>query len=175
MDGILDSNGLVVIVVVQSLSCARLFATLWTAACQASLSFTISLSLLKLMPIESTPCIRWSEYWSFSFSISPSNEYSWLISFRIYWFDLLAVQGTFKSLLQHHSSKASVLQCSAFLIVQLSHLYMTTGKTINLTIWTFVGKVMSLLLNMLSRFPKHANNYYMKYQHMYFATGSVQR
>ena len=91
------------------------------------------------------------------------------------WFHLLAIQGTFKSLLQHHSSKASVLQCSAFLIVQLSHLYMTTGKTINLTIWTFVGKVMSLLLNMLSRFPKHANNYYMKYQHMYFATGSVQR
>ena len=97
-------------------------------------------------------CIRWPEYWSFSFSISPSNEYSGLISFRIDWLDLLAVQGTLKSLLQHHRSKASILQCSAFFMVQLSHLYMTTGKTIALTIQTFVGKVMSLLFNILSRF-----------------------
>ena len=95
--------------------------------------------------------IRWPKYWSFSFNISPSNEYSGLISFRMDWFDLLAVQGTLKSLLQHHSSKASILWCSAFLIVQLSHPYMTTGKTIALTRWTFVGKVMSLLFNMLSR------------------------
>jgi len=95
--------------------------------------------------------IRWPKYWSFSFSISPSNEYSRLISFRIEWFDLLAVQGTPKSLLQHHSSKASILCRSAFFIVQLSHPYMTTGKTIALTGQTFVGKVMSLLLNMLSR------------------------
>ena len=93
--------------------------------------------------------IRWPEYWSFS--ITPSNEYSGLISFRIDWFDLLAVQGTLKSLLQHHSSKAPILQCSVFFIVQLSHPYMTTGKTIALTRWTFVGKVMSLLFNMLSR------------------------
>ena len=142
---------------------------------------TISQSLLKLMSIESVMpsshlilchpllflpsifpsvrvfsndsalCIRWPKYWSFSFSISPSNEYSGLISFRIDWFDLLAVQGTLKSLLQHHSSKASVLQCSAFFIPQLSHPYMTTGKTIALTRQTFVGKVMSLLFNMLSR------------------------
>ena len=96
--------------------------------------------------------IRGPKYWSFSFSISPSNEYSGLISFRIDWLDLLAVQGTLKSLLQHHSSKASILRCSAFLMVQLSHPYMTTGKIIALTIWTFVGKVMSLLFNMLSRF-----------------------
>ena len=95
--------------------------------------------------------IRWPKYWSFSFSISPSNEYSGLISFRIDWLDLLEVQGTLKSLLQHHSSKASVLQHSAFFIVQLSHPYMTTGKTVALTRWTFVGKVMSLLFNMLSR------------------------
>ena len=95
--------------------------------------------------------IRWTKYWSFSFSIGPSNEYSGLISFRIDWFDLLEVQGTLKSLLQHHSSKASTLWCSAFFIVQLSHPYMTTGKTIALTRWTFVGKVMSLLFNMLSR------------------------
>ena len=95
--------------------------------------------------------VRWSKYWSFSFSISLSNEYSGLISFRIYWFDLFAVQGTVKSLLQNHSSKASVLQRSAFFIVQLSHPYMTTGKTIALTRWTFVGKVMSLLFNTLSR------------------------
>ena len=95
--------------------------------------------------------IRWPKYWSFSFSISPSNEYSGLIFFRIDWFDLLAVQRTLKSLFQHHSSKASVLQCSAFFMVQLSYPYMTTGKTIALTRWTFVGKVMSLLFNMLSR------------------------
>ena len=101
---------------------------------------------------ESTLCTRWPEHWSFSFSISPSNEYSGLIFFRIDWLDLLAVQGTLRSLLQHHSSKASFLQCSAFFIVQLSHPYMTTGKTIALTIQTLIGKVMSLLLNMLFRF-----------------------
>ena len=149
-------------------------------ACQASLSITISWSLLKLMSIElvmppnhlilchpllllplifpsirvfsndSVLHIRWSKYWSFSFSISPSNEYSRLISFRMDWLYLLAVQGTLKSLFQHHSSKAPVLQCSAFFIVQLSHPYITTGKTIILTRWTFVSKVMSLLFNMLS-------------------------
>ena len=96
--------------------------------------------------------IRWPKYWSFSFSISPSNEDSGLISFRMDWFDLLAVQGILKSLLQHHSSKASILQHSAFFIVQVSHPYMTTGKTIALTIWTIIGKVMSLLFNMPSRF-----------------------
>ena len=96
--------------------------------------------------------IWWPKYWSFSFSISPSNVYSGLNSFRMDWFDLLAVQGTLKNLLQNHSLKASVLQCSAFLIVQLSHPYMTNGKSIALTTWTFVGKVMSLLSNMLSRF-----------------------
>ena len=141
----------------------QLSTTQWTAACQASLSFTISQSLLKLMSIESvmpsnhiifchpllllsifptirvfsnesTLRIRWPKYWSFSFSISPSSEYSGLISFRMDWLDLLAVQGTPKSLLQHHSSKASVLRCSAFFTVQLSHPYMTTGKTIALTI-----------------------------------------
>ena len=95
--------------------------------------------------------IRWPKYWSFSFSISPYNEYSVLISFRVDWLDLLAVQGTLKSLLQHHSSKTSILQCSAFFMAQLSHLYLTTGKTIALTRWTFVGKVISLLFNMLSR------------------------
>ena len=95
-------------------------------------------------------CIRWPKYWSFSFSISPSNELSGLISFKMDWLDLLAVQGTLKSVLQHHSSKASI-QCSAFYMVQLSHPYMTTGKTITLTRWTFVGKVMSLLFKMLSR------------------------
>ena len=100
---------------------------------------------------ESVLSIRWPKYWSFSFSISPSNEYSGLISFRIDWLDLLAVQGTLKSLLQHHTSKASILQCSAFFIVQLSHPYMTTGKAIVLTRWTFAGKVMSLLFIMLSR------------------------
>ena len=96
-------------------------------------------------------CIRWPKYWSSSFSISPSSEYSGLISFRMDWLDLLAVQGTLKSLLQHHSSEASILWCSAFFMFQLSHPYMTTGKTIALTRWTFVGKVMSLLFNMLSR------------------------
>ena len=156
-------------------------ATPWTAACQASLSITNSQSLLRLMSIESVmpsnhlilcctcllpPSIfprirvfsnesvlpsRWAKYWSFSFSISPSNEYSGLISLWMDWLDLRAVQGTLKSLLQHHSSKASILQCSAFFIVQLSHPYMTTGKTIALTRRTFVGKVMSLLLNMLPR------------------------
>ena len=100
---------------------------------------------------ESVLQIRWPKYWSFSFSINPSNEYSGLISFRMDWLDLHAVQGTLKSLLQHHSSKASVLQCSAFFIVQLSHPYMTTGKTTALTRWTFVGKVTSLLFNLLSR------------------------
>ena len=100
---------------------------------------------------ESVLHIRWPNYWSFSFNISPSNEYSGLISFRMNWLDLLAVQGTLKALLQHHGSRAPILRCSAFLIVQLSHLYMTTGKTIALTIWTFVSKVMSLLFNMLSR------------------------
>ena len=166
---------------VQSLSRVRLFVTPWTAAHQASLSITNSWSLLKLMSIElvmpshplifccplllpssifpsirvfskeSVLHIRWPKYWSFSFRISPSNEYSGLISFGMDWLDLLAVQGTLKSLLQHHSSKASILWHSTFFIVQLSHPYMTTGKTIALIRWTFVGKVMSLLLNMLSR------------------------
>ena len=101
---------------------------------------------------ESVLRIRWPKYWSFSFSISPSHEYSGLISFRIYWLDLLAVQRTLKSLLQHHSSKAAILWHSAFFMIQLSHLYMITGKTIALTICTFLGKVMSLLFNILSRF-----------------------
>ena len=101
---------------------------------------------------ESVLCIRWPKYWSFSFSIRPPSEYSGLISFRIHWFDLLAVQGTLKSLLPYHSSKASILWCSAFFVVQLSHSYMTTGKTTALTIQTFVGKVMCLFFNMLSRF-----------------------
>ena len=166
---------------VQLLSCVRFFATPWTAARQASLSITISQRLLKFMsiklvmasnhpilchPLLLSPSIfpsirvfsnesvlhsRWPKYWSFSFSISPSNEHSGLISFKIDWFDLLAVQGTLKSLLQYHSSKASILQCSAFFIVQFSHPYMTTGKTIALTRWIFVGKITSLLFNMLSR------------------------
>ena len=153
----------------------------WTAAHQASLSITISQSSLKLTSIksvtpsshlilccplllqppippsirvfsnESTLCLRWPKYWSFSFSISASNEHPGLISFRMDWLDLLAVQGTLKSLLQHHSSKASILQHLAFFTVQLSHPYVTTGKTIAFTRRTFVGKVMSLLLNMLSR------------------------
>ena len=106
---------------------------------------------IRVFSNESVLYIRWPKFWSFSFSISPSNEYSGLISFRMDWLDLLAVQGTLKSLLQHHSSKASVLQCLAFFMVQLSHSYMTTGKMIALTRWTFVGKVMSLLFNMLSR------------------------
>ena len=168
-------------VFLQSLSRARLSVTAWTAACQTSLSFTISQSLLKLMsivsvmpsnhlmfcrpllllpsiflnirvfPSESVLLIRWPKYWSFSFSISPSNEYSGPVSFRMDWLDLLPVQGTLKSLFQHHSSKASILQCPAFFMVQLSHPYMTTVKTIALTRQTFVGKIMSLLFNMLSR------------------------
>ena len=169
-------------VVVQLLSHVQLFVTLRRAARQASLSFTISWSLLKVMSIESVMpsnhlilchplllllsvfpsirvfssesvlCIRWPKYWSFNFSISLSNEYSESISFRMDWLDLLAVQGTLKSLPQHHSSKASILHHSAFFMVQLSHAYMTTRKTIALTLWTFVGKVMSLLFNTLSRF-----------------------
>ena len=170
------------IVVVKSLSQVWLIVTPWSAACQASLSFTISPRLLKLIFIElvmpsnhldlcrplllppsilpsirvfsneSVLCIRWPKYWSFSFSISPSNVYSGLIPFRIDWLDLLSVQGTHKSLLQHHSLKASILQRSAFFMVQLSHPYMITGKIIALTIQTFVSKVMSLLFNKLSRF-----------------------
>ena len=156
--------------------------TPWTAACQpphpppspvvgsnsCPLSqwcyLTISSSVTHFLPLPSIFSsirvfsselalhIRWPKYWSFSFSISPSKEYSALISFRIDWFDLLAVQGTLKSLLQHHSSKASVLQCSAFFMVQLLNPYMTNGKTIALTIWTFVSKVMSLFFNILFRF-----------------------
>ena len=106
---------------------------------------------IRVFSNESALHIRWPKCWSFSFNISPSNEHPGLISFRMNWLDLLAVQGTLKSLLQHHSSKASILQCSAFFRVQLSHPYMTTGKTIVLTRWTFVGKVMSLILNMLSK------------------------
>ena len=166
---------------VQSLSHVRLFVTPWTAALQASLSITNSQSLPRLMSIESVMpsnhlilCrpllllpsifpnirgfsnesalhIRWPKYWSFSFNISPSSEHSGLISFRMDWLNLLEVQGTVKSLLQHHTSKASILRCSAFFTVQLTHPYMTAGKTIALTRRTFVGKVMSLLLNMLSR------------------------
>ena len=109
---------------------------------------------IRVFSSESALRIRWLKYWSFSFNISPSNEYSGLISFRMDWLDLLAVQGTLKSFLQHYSSKASVLQCSAFFVVQLSHPSMTTGKTIALTRRTFVGKVMCLLLNMLSRLVK---------------------
>ena len=163
---------------VQLLSCVRLFATPWTSACQASLSITNSRSPPKPMSIElmtpsnhrilcrplfllpsifpsirvfsneSALCISWPKNWSFSFSISPSNEHPGLISFRMDWLDLLAVQGTLKSLLQYHSSKASILWCSACFIVQLSHPYMTTGKNRALTRQTFVGKVMSLLFNM---------------------------
>ena len=170
------------VLVVQSLSLVQLSATPWTAAHQPSLSFTISWSLLRFMsielvmlsshlifshhhlllpsifpsilPSESALCISWPEDWSFSFSfsISPFSEYPGLISCRVDWLDILAVQGTLKSLLQHHRLKASILWCSAFCIVQLSHPYMTTGKTIALTIWTFVGKVKSLLYNTLSRF-----------------------
>ena len=155
---------------VQLLSCVRLFVTPWTAACQASLSITNSCSFLKLMSIESVMpsnllilChpfllpssifpsirvfstesflhIRWPEYWSFSFSISPSNEYTGLISFRRDWLDLFAVQGTLRGLLQHYSSQGSILQCSSFFIVQLSHPYMTTGKTIALTIGPLLAK-----------------------------------
>ena len=166
---------------VQLLSCVWLFATPWTAARQASLSITNSWSLLKLMSIELLiPCshlilchpllllpstfpstrvfsnesvlrIRWPKYWGISFSISPSNEYSAPISFRMDWLDLLTVQGTLKSLLYHHISKASIFRCSAFFMVLLSHPYITTGKTIALTRQTFVGKIISLLFNMLSR------------------------
>ena len=107
---------------------------------------------IRVFSNESALHIRWPKYWSFSFNISPSNKYSGLISFRIDWLDLFSVQGTLKSILQHHSSKASILQCWAFFIVQLSHPCITTGKTIALTRWTFVGKVMSLLFNMLSKF-----------------------
>ena len=165
----------------ESLSHVWFFVTPWAAAHQASLSITNSPSLLKLMSIELvmpsthlilchpllllpsifpsirgccnelTICIRWPDYWNFSFCINSSNEYSELISFRVDWLDLLAVQGTLKSLLQHHSSKASILRRSAFFTVQLSHPYMTIGKTTAWTIQTFVGKVMSLLFNMLSR------------------------
>ena len=166
---------------VQSRSHVRLFETPWITALEASLSITNSWSSLKLTSIESvmpsshlifcrpllllppippsirvfssesTLRMRWPKYWNFSFSISPSNEHPGLVSFRMDWFDLLAVQGILKSLLQHHSSKASILWHSAFFTVQLSHPYMTTGKTIALTRRTFVGKVISLLLNMLSR------------------------
>ena len=166
---------------VQSLSHVQLFATPWITARQPSLSITNYRSLPKPMSIKSMmPCnhlilchlllllpsnfpsirvfsnestlhMRWPKYQSFSFNISPSNEHPGLISFRMDWVDLLAVQGTLKSLLQHHSSKASILQCSAFFIVQLSHPYMTTGKTIALTRWTFVGKVVSLLFNIPSK------------------------
>ena len=173
-------------VVVQLLSRVWLFAAPWTAACQASLPFTILWSLLKFMsieaviasshlilycpllflasifpssrvfPNESALRIGWPKYWHFSFSISSYNEYSGLIFLRIDWFDLLVVQGTLKSLLQHHSSKASILQCSAFFVVQLSHPHMTVGKTTGLTKRTFVGKVVSLFFfNTLSQFVIH--------------------
>ena len=114
---------------------------------------------IRVFSSESVLCIRWPKDWSFSFSISPSNEYAGLISFMMDWLDLLAVQGTLKSLLQHHSSKASILQHSAFFLVQLLHPHMTTGKTIALTRQTFVGKVISLLFNMLSRLVRHQNNF----------------
>ena len=119
--------------------------------CHPLLLLPSSFPRIRVFSNESVLPIRWPKYWSFSFSISPSNEHSGLISFRMDWLDFLAVQGTLKSLLQHHSSKASILWCSAFFIVQLSHPYMTTGKTTALTRWTFVGKGMSLLFNMLSR------------------------
>ena len=168
----------------QSLSCVRLFANPWASAGQTFLLITNSRSLLKLMSIElvmpsnhlilcwsllltssifpsirifsneAVLHIRWPNYWSFSFSISPSTKYSELIAFRMDSLDLLAVRGTLKILLQHQSSKASIHQCSAFFIVQISHPYMTTGKTTALTRWSFVGKVMSFLYNMLSGFVK---------------------
>ena len=119
--------------------------------CRPLLLLTSIFPSIRVFSNESVLHFRWPKYWSFSFNISPFNEHSGLISFRMDWLDLLAVQGTLTSLLQHHSSKASILQCSALFIVQLSHPYMTTGKTIALTRWTFVGKVMSLLFNMLSR------------------------
>ena len=115
---------------------------------------------IRVFSNESTLLMRWPSYWNFSFSISPSNEHPGLVSFRMDWLDLLTVQGTLKSLLQHHSSKASILQCSAFYIVQLPHPYMTTGKTIALTRWIFVGKVMSLLFNMLSRLVPVDTHYF---------------
>ena len=169
----MQGNSASIVGSVQSLSCVQLFVTPWTVVHQASLSITNSGTLLKLKSIksvmpsnhlilccpllfpksifpsirvfsnESAARIRWPKYWSFSFNISPSNEHPGLISFRMDWLDLLAVPGTLNNLLQYHSSKASVLRCSAFFIVQLSHLYMETGKTITLTVWTFVGKVMS--------------------------------
>src|SRR5574339_398935 len=120
--------------------------------CRPLLLLPSTFSSIRVFSNESVLHIRWPKYWSFSFNISTSNEYSGLISFRMDWLDLLAVQGTLKSLLQHHSSKASILWSSAFFMVQLSHPYMSTRKTIPLTVWTFVGKVMSLLFNMLSRF-----------------------
>ena len=120
--------------------------------CRPLLLLPLIFTNIRVFSNESVLRIRWPKYWGFSFSISPSNEYTRLISFRIDWLDLLAVQGTLKSLLQHHSSKASVLQGSVFFTVQLSHSYMTTGKTIALTRWRFVSKVISLLLNMLFRF-----------------------
>ena len=120
--------------------------------CRPLLLLPSVLPSIRVFSNDSALCIRWPKYWSFSFSISPSNEYSGLISLRIDCFDLLAVQGTLKSLLQHHDSKASILQCSAFFMVQLLHPYMTIGKTIALIIWTFSGKVMSLLFNTMSRF-----------------------
>ena len=119
--------------------------------CHPLLLLPSILPSIRVFSNESGLCIRWPKYWSFSFSVSPSSEYSGLISFRLDWLDLLAVQGTLKSCLQHHSSKASILRCTAFFIVQLSHPYMTKRKTIALTRWTFVGKVMFLLFNMLSR------------------------
>ena len=119
--------------------------------CRAFLLLFSIFPSIRIYSNESVLCIRWPKYSSLSFSINPSNEYSGLVSFRMDWLDLLAVQGTLKNPLQHHSSKASILPCSAFFIVQLLHLYMTTGKTKALTRWTFVGKVMSLLFNMLSR------------------------
>ena len=118
-----------------------------------------NLSHVRIFSNESVLHIRWPKYWSFSFSISPSNEYSGLVSFRMDWLDLHAVQGTLKSLLQHHSLKASILWCSAFFIVQPSHPYMTTGKTIALTRWTFIDKVMSLLFNMLSMLVDNQRDY----------------
>ena len=120
--------------------------------CQPLLLLPSNFPSIRVFLIELALCIRWPKYWSFSFSISPSNEYSGLISFRIDWLDLLAIQGTLKSLLQYHRSQASVLRHSSFFMVQLSHPYMTTGNTIALTIRTFVGRVISLLFNMLSRF-----------------------
>ena len=180
-DRIWKNTGIKTFSSVQLLSCVWLFATPWISARQASLYITNSQNLLKPMSIESVMpsnhlilchpllllpsippsiwvfsnesnlCIRWPKFWSFSFSISPSNEHPGLISFRMDWLDLLGVQGALKSLLQHHSSKASFSRRSAFLTLQLSHPCMTTGKTIALTRWTVVGKVMPLLFNMLSR------------------------